>query len=114
MRWAMWLLVGMKQPPQLRGQRRCRWERLSESLRTMQTEERETENRGRKALHEVLKEMAERIQSKEGAHAVTEFLLAEQGRDVQLGRPGKWLRSVLLHVSGSGPEKRIQQTAALG
>ena len=84
------------------------------SLCVKRMEGRETENRGRKTLHETLKEMAERIQSKEGAHAATEFLLAEQGRDVQLGRPGRWLRSVLLHASGAGPEKRIQQTAALG
>jgi hypothetical protein len=84
------------------------------SLCVKRKEVRETENRGRKALHETLKEMAERIQSKEGAHAATEFLLAEQGRDVQLGRPGKWLRSVLLRVSAAGPEKRIRQTAALG
>ena len=77
-------------------------------------EERERENREKKARHVAPKRMAERNQSTEGAHAATEFLLAEQGRNVQLGRPGKWLRSVLLRVSAAGPEKRIRQTAALG
>jgi hypothetical protein len=45
------------------------------------TGERARENRGRKALHEALKEMVECTQSTEGAHAATEFLLADQGRD---------------------------------
>jgi hypothetical protein len=34
------------------------------------------ENRGRKVLHETLKEMAERIQSTEEEHGVKESLLA--------------------------------------
>lgn len=58
------------------------------------------ENRGRKVLHETLKEMAECIQSTEEEHEVRESLLAEQGRDVQLGRLGKPLRSVLWRASG--------------
>jgi hypothetical protein len=52
-------------------------------------EGRETENRGRKALHEVLKEMAERNQSTKAGPEAKEFLLAEQDLDVQLGRLGK-------------------------
>jgi hypothetical protein len=39
-------------------------------------EGREMENRGRKVLHETLKEMAERIQSTEEEHGVKESLLA--------------------------------------
>jgi hypothetical protein len=76
-------------------------------------EGRETENRGRKAHHEVLKEMAERNQSTKAGPEAKEFLLAEQDLDVQLGRLGKWLRSVLLHASGTRPGRRTPQTAAL-
>ena len=58
--------------------------------------------------------MAERNQSTTAGPEAKEFLLAEQDLDVQLGRLGKWLRSVLLHASGTRPGRRTPQTAALG
>ena len=75
---------------------------------------RETENRGRKALHEVLEETAERNQSTKAGPEAKEFRLAEQDLDVQLGRLGMWLRSVLLHASGTRPGKQTQQTLSVG
>jgi len=71
---------------------------------------RETENRGRKALHATPKKMAERIQLTEGGYGAREFLLAEQGRDVPPGRPGKSLRSVPLRVCAKRLGKRRQET----
>lgn len=85
-----------------------------ESFCATQKEGPEKENRGRKALHETLVEMAECIQSAEEAHGAGEFLLAEQGRDVQRDKPDKRLRFVRLHASGWQPGKRTQQTASLG
>ena len=72
------------------------------------------ENRGRKALHEVLKEMAERNQSTKAGPEAKEFLLAEQDLDVQLGRLGKWLRSVLLHASGTRPGSGPNSSSSRG
>jgi hypothetical protein len=77
-------------------------------------EERERENREKKARHVTPKRMAERNQSTKAGPEAKEFLLAEQDLDVQLGRLGKWLRSVLLHASGTRPGRRTPQTAALG
>jgi hypothetical protein len=52
-------------------------------------EGRETGNRRKKALHETLKETAERNQLTEEAHAAKESQLVEQGRGAPLGKPGK-------------------------
>lgn len=79
--------------------------KLRSSFCFTRREGRETENRGRKALHATPKEMAERIQLKAGAHERGESPFVEQGQDVQPGRPGKSLRSVLLRVSAKRPEK---------
>jgi len=69
-------------------------------------EGRGTENRGRKALHETLEEMAERNQWKEEAHETRESLPAPQDQGVRLGRPDKLLRSVPCHASGPRLEKQ--------
>ena len=71
-----------------------------ESFCFTRTGERERENRGRKALRETKEEMAEHNRSKEEAHEAREWLLAEQGRGAQLGRPGKRLRLVRCRESG--------------
>ena len=85
-----------------------------DSFCVKRTEGRGTENRGKTALHETRKEMAERNQSPKGEHEARESLLAELGRNARLGRPGKWLHSVLLHASGRQLGKRTQQTVSVG
>ena len=68
-------------------------------------EGRETENRERKARHAAPTGRAEHIRLTEGGHGARQSLLAEQGQDVQPGRPGKSLRSVRLSVCGKRAEK---------
>ena len=72
-------------------------------------EERETENRGKKALHVTPKGMAERSQSKQVAPEARESLLVEQARGVPLGTPDMLLRSVLFRGSGMQVAKQTQQ-----
>jgi hypothetical protein len=79
-----------------------------------QKEGRETENRGRKALHETLKGMAERSQPKQVAPEARESLLAGQARSVPLGTPDRLLRSVRLRGNGIQPAKQTQQKAKQG
>jgi hypothetical protein len=78
-----------------------------------QREERERENRGRKARHETLREMAERNQRTEEAYGAEEPLLAEQLQDVRLGRLGKLLRSVPLRGNGMQLGRGIQPAEPL-
>lgn len=85
-----------------------------ESFCATRMEGRGTENRGRKALHAALKERAERIRSKEGGHEAGESRFVEQGQDVQLGRPGRSLRSVRLRARGLRLGKRKQEALSPG
>jgi hypothetical protein len=72
-------------------------------------EERERENRGKKALHVTPKGMAERSQSKQVAPEARESLFAEQARSVPLGTPDMLLRSVHLRGNETQPAKQRQQ-----
>jgi len=71
------------------------------------------ENRGRKALHETLKEMAERTHLTEEEREAKECLLVEQARGARPGKPGKLLHSVHLRGGAMRPGKRTQRRTGL-